>query len=824
MTSITHSFFWSTVYALSPNKRLFIASGDFQTHIPQLLSQTSLPKEVICLSNDFVYEGVKTQSDYAGRPWKNIIVDPEGVMPLADVKRLLVKNGLYLCTKQRKWGRNLPYVQPMCATQFKSGILRLGDQNPTWISHEKRPKFRGKDQEVSTTDPLFYIASKEALTDPLPSFELLNSVDSSSTEEAAQPSTKATKIRSTRSAKTAKTAKTTPASDTEKSTTSTSSKASRSASTSETTKAKTASSAPKKKAPVKRTRKAVAQNLAASVPPVKEASSNGSQDELNQLQSLCEQLKEKVADLEKSKRTLSRNQNQLTKKFEQSQTRAEQLNLDLETAQNQLESLHETHQETLSTLQDEHTELVETYRQVKAKNSSLENTLKQVQTQASQAKKEARSQKKSLEKELEKAHKRTQKTQDQLDARIDSKKQLKQSRKETQEAKKAFALIAQAWSEWLSKGLEGDLPALPPAQTALARSWAQQLVNRQPLVSATRDEYQELVRVQTELQNARHQITLLEEERDEVRVQFAQWRDEVPKESESTLEQNYLAEKALRQAIEQKCADYENRFAIYESERAELQNALDLARRNALTSTSTSDPSLEAENHKLQTELNIRNQQRTALEQLLQAQQEMQAQLTQNLSTHISARSEAEYRVHLLESELRLLKVNYQRLEQGQSALQTDSFVDEVTVDTRTQKTTVSSVRSQPTPVSQPTRTPEQGKQRSKRLSRLKDQLKTTVQRQTQTVQETQKTQNDFSTLKLRSSSKQDQKRIKQTANRLKESVPPQAQPPVVEDVNPSTSPVHSKPALSDEEKRAHSQRANAHLREKLNRLSRKRS
>ena len=201
----------------------------------------------------------------------------------------------------------------------------------------------------------------------------------------------------------------------------------------------------------------------------------------------------------------------------------------------------------------------------------------------------------------------------------------------------------------------------------------------------------------------------------------------------------------------------------------------------------------------------------------------MQSQLTQTLSEQIAARSDAEYRIQLLESELNLFRVNDQRLQRGQDPLVLDEEIGDLSVSSTPRSTHSSksapskshraeSVRSTPTP-------------RSDRMSKLKTQLKQATSKQAQAAQKQSQDASERPSSKptLRPSSKQDRKRVQRTADRLKDSIPPQAQAPQ-DQTTTAPRELASRPTLSEAEQQEHSKRASQTLKDNLRRLSRKRS
>jgi hypothetical protein len=395
-----------------------------------------------------------------------------------------------------------------------------------------------------------------------------------------------------------------------------------------------------------------------------------------------------------------------------------------------------------------------------------------------------------------------------------------------QEAEAAFELTASAWVGWLSKGVESEVPAVPAAQEGLARRWADQLLALQPLVSATREEHQELLTLRVALRESEARERLLTEERDAARLQSAAERARGGV-SDETLHAELSAERALRTALETRLQEQAAQVKHVEEGYAALQSELDAARRQ-LAATSSAGASGDVE-RALRAELASQTHQRAALEQILTAQQALQAQLTTSLREAIEGRATAELAREGAEARVRLLE------------LQLDP---ELRLPSRPQHTEKREERREERPrrhreekrEERPRRRHEERREErreerpvpsrssSERLGDLSARLKRQASAQEQRGVEASSEEREAPRPKLNPLKAADRDRVRQSAERLKAKVKASAASapaPQASTERPSVSPSPLE-QMSDEERTRNAERARAKLKESVARLHRK--
>lgn len=390
------------------------------------------------------------------------------------------------------------------------------------------------------------------------------------------------------------------------------------------------------------------------------------------------------------------------------------------------------------------------------------------------------------------------------------------------EAEAAFELTASAWVGWLSKGVEGEVPTVPAAQEGLARRWADQLLALQPLVSATREEHQELLTLRVALRESEARERLLTEERDAARLQSAAERARGGV-SDETIRAELSAERALRTALEARLQEQAAQVKHVEESYAALQSELDAARRQ-LAATSSVGASGDVE-RALRAELASQTHQRAALEQILTAQQALQAQLTTSLREAIEGRATAELARESAEARVRLLE------------LQLDP---ELRLPSRPQHTEKREERREERPrrhreekrEERPRRQREEKREErptpsrssSERLGDLSARLKRQASAQEQRGVEASSEEREAPRPKLNPLKAADRDRVRQSAERLKAKVKASAASapaPQASTDRPSMSPSPLE-QMSDEERTRNAERARAKLKESVARLHRK--
>ncbi|MBM4292960.1 MAG: hypothetical protein FJ138_17370, partial [Deltaproteobacteria bacterium] len=572
MHHIAHTFFWAAARAMSHDLKVLVASSD----AAQLAALAASAKEVVAIA-DAAPEGVKARADYKERASsKDLLVDPEGVIPAEDVARLLKKKGAYLCGVDRALGEGFAArvaVRPRVRLTAKA-LLSIGEgEGAGEALGDLSSGAAGAAGAAGVEgEPLFYLTAVSDLP-ALPALTATTDADAPAPgEDPAALQEALERLRA------------------------------------ELDKAERA--------------KKIAQRAKAEAAEALKAA-EGARDEARAA------LEAAAAEGVSLKRQM--------KAAETRSAVAAERAMELGAAREALATSLAAEQARAAALADAGAAAARDLGAARAERDEAQGAIAALRAEAN-----------ALQDDL-KASRR--------DAKLNAERRERAEQAEAalKDAQGAFERVTSAWAGWLARGLDGALPPAPPARATLAAAWAEQLLARQPLVSATREEHQELLTLRVSLRESEARERQVTEERDEARLALAAERRRGGV-TDATLLATLEAERALRAAAERRLEEQAGQFERYEAELARLQGALDAARRAGGAAPSAAGAAGDRE-RQLRAELKAHEQQRGALEQILLAQQALQAQLTQALSAEIAARSQAELARQGLEASARALEV-----------------------------------------------------------------------------------------------------------------------------------------------------------------------
>lgn len=412
----------------------------------------------------------------------------------------------------------------------------------------------------------------------------------------------------------------------------------------------------------------------------------------------------------------------------------------------------------------------------------------------------------SLKTEQTKLTKTLLSTQKSLALNIDQSEALKHSENNLDQAKSAFKVIADAWTEWLAQGFEGELPPCPAPQAELARSWSRQLTAHQGLVTGNFDEQAELLSLRAKVKGLESDLALTTQERDEIRSTIHDLQERALI-SDDGLRDSLNAERTLRKAQEQELVEAGTLIAQQNEQIQDLMKALDESRR-ALAAAQDPEMQEDPQVNRLKARIKVQEQQRQAREKLLSINHELQIQLTTALEDEIVARADLERKLELAEAELRTIRadLNFPSLREK-----------------RTQVKQSSSRRDRPSRLEQ-TR-PESKGSRNDRLSALSKQLKDKAlsQNDQAELQQVQTQAVETKALNKRKSSKSDQKRLRNLADRLKSQHPANDMESPIRAASSINKVKPNLPSFSNEELQEQADKAENILKARLKKLSRNR-
>jgi hypothetical protein len=481
----------------------------------------------------------------------------------------------------------------------------------------------------------------------------------------------------------------------------------------------------------------------------------------------------KLDDLKKESRSLKRKVNKAEANLEAYQQ-----------LQDDHEALRLNHDELTTQLTQSAKDQATANTREKKLNAKLDQTRANLDTKKSESK--------ALKSELTKSKRK-------LAIHIDTSELLAESKTAAEIANSSYQVVADAWLSWLGEGLS-EVPARPPVSSVeLTENWTQQLLSLRPMVTATLDEYRQISELQAAQVKAQEESERLKKERDAARAELDELRARSGA-GDDTLRESLAAERQLRRAQERELDERNAQLVRYQDEVEQLRDNLDEMSRQSKSTISESSPRV------LQLEAQVRAQgeQRKARERLMHVNYQLQLELTARLEEEIEARTLLSQRLESAEGELRTLRADR------------DFPQAEPTATPRKDSPQVAQIRPQKTARKKPDSRPV-----AERLSSLSDQLKRGANQRSQDVQAASKETTEQSP-KLRKSSKQDQKRVRKQAKRLKEkhqasadrSAPPIAAAPV-------SAP--SRPEMSSEERGEQAERARNILQDRLKKLGRRR-
>ena len=412
----------------------------------------------------------------------------------------------------------------------------------------------------------------------------------------------------------------------------------------------------------------------------------------------------------------------------------------------------------------------------------------------------------SLKAEQTKLSKTLLSTQKNLALNVEQSKALKQSEANLDQAQSAFQVVAEAWTEWLAQGFEGELPPCPAPQVELARLWSRQLTAHQGLVTGNFDEQAELLSLRAKVKGLESDLVLTTQERNEIRsaLNDLQKRALI---SDDGLRDSLNAERALRKAQEQELVEAGALIAQQNEQIQDLVKALDESKR---TLAAIQDPEMleDPQVNRLKARIKVQEQQRQAREKLLSINHELQIQLTTALEDEIVARADLESKLELTEAKLRTIKadLDFPSLRESQSSVKSSS-----------------SRKDRPSRLEQIR--PENQGSRNDRLSALSKQLKDKAlsQNDQTEVQLTQAQVAEPKTLNKRKSTKKDQKRLRNLADRLKSQHPANDTELPVRAASSNNKVKPTLPSFSNEELQEQAEKAENILKSRLKKLSRNR-
>jgi len=714
--------FWAAAHALSRDMKVFVASGAAERCAE--LAQAGAA-ELVYLAQEAPAAGVKAREDYRERASsKDLLVDPEGSAPIAEVKRLLKKHGAYLCLAPRALGEGFELSHEV------RGVVSGGE--PATLSIGAG----GSDGEESA--PLFYLYA----THTLPAIPEL----SVELERAAEQGPSAAAL----------------------------------------------------------------------------------QAELDELQATIKKLERSKATAQKGKAEAKKATKEAEAARDELSAERDELNKELKSAQKKLKSaqakaeelkeLKRSFKRAQAELESREAELEDLQESVAAHSQQLSDLQAQL-AQGEQGRE-------ALSAELERLKDELKSARRELKLHAERKERAERAEEARAEAEAAYQLVAEAWTGWLTRGFDGELPEAPPASASLAQAWINQLLAAQPLVSATREEHQELLQLRVSLRESEAREALLTEERDEARLQAAAERARGGATDEQ-LHAQVEAERALRITMELQLQDQAEHFARYEAELERLQSALDSARRQL---SASSQPGLEGDLERgLRAELASRDQQRVALESILSAQQSLQAQLTSALQGAIEGRSRAELERDQAEARARALELQLDpelrlpvpRAERRDERPRREEHPRR---DERPRRKERSRREERPRHEERPRRAERPSQSAAERISQLSDRLKGGAVGRAEAVAAHQGERRAVEA-KLHPASAEGAARVRSSAERLKEQA--RARASSVSSGQSAEAPKSTGPSplelMSDEERLEHAERAQQKLKESLKRLSRKR-
>ena len=132
MSNTVDHLFWGFVASLAQEKKVLIVQPTLE-ELSRINSVDPRPSELVYISDqnyELTGEGLKHRSDSAERKAsKDLIIDPQGLLSIDDLTRILKKNAIYLTLE----ARNLPEEFEVLPLQASVGQFLFVDSNDSGI-------------------------------------------------------------------------------------------------------------------------------------------------------------------------------------------------------------------------------------------------------------------------------------------------------------------------------------------------------------------------------------------------------------------------------------------------------------------------------------------------------------------------------------------------------------------------------------------------------------------------------------------------------------------------------------------------------------------
>lgn len=239
--------------------------------------------------------------------------------------------------------------------------------------------------------------------------------------------------------------------------------------------------------------------------------------------------------------------------------------------------------------------------------------------------------------------------------------QLNQQILQTQEA---YDVVSASFKQWLQSNTSFPLPSAPYADKHLAQQWCQQLVQYQPTLKGNLEAVQEIEQLKASIAQLKLELQASKQQREQDSKAFTHWRkNSSTKTQELLLQQKLEAESRLRETLELELKEHEEIFTAYENEIQRLELALTQALEPKELKLSKENPVL------LKVDLLNTKEQLLALENVLKLNQNSQNQLNAALLEKVTELSKLNRNKQKLEEELKLLKIDFERLSKNQPVI-----------------------------------------------------------------------------------------------------------------------------------------------------------
>jgi hypothetical protein len=225
----------------------------------------------------------------------------------------------------------------------------------------------------------------------------------------------------------------------------------------------------------------------------------------------------------------------------------------------------------------------------------------------------------------------------------------------------SYQLVSVALKQWLQNNIDLPLPQAPIAQPQLVKTWCEQLIQYQPVLKANLEVLKEIEQLKASLAQQKLEYQALKQQKEQDSKAFTAWRKiSSTKAHDQALQSKLDAEIELRKALEAQVQANEEAFVLYENELQRLEIALTQALEPKELKLSKDNPVL------LKVEIQNQNAQLSALENILKLNQNTQAQLNSSLMEKVTEISKLSRNKQKLEEEVKLLKIDFDRLSKGQ--------------------------------------------------------------------------------------------------------------------------------------------------------------